>query len=382
MNTTQEALNMPDPHKLDSLSTQDPESIKTEENEDEYPVNSIEETVRHLATVAKVEEIQPIPGCDNIEYVRIRRWMVIVKKADNLKVGDLCVYCEVDSMLPKRPEFAFLAHCGYRIKTMKMRGVFSQGIVFPLSILPPRTEPYLERENLTQLLGVRKYEPPEQGPGGRGRRNHHKKGDFPEFIPKTDEERIQNCWDDSFVRFKQYNPDATCDETKKLDGMSTTVYMYNGEYVVCSRNFKVKPGSLWYDHCAKLGMEQKIRSLGKNIAFQGELVGPKCNGNAYKLKELALYFFSVFLIDEQKYMSYDEMISLCAQLGLQTVPISNRNYTIPDNYDALIAKADNSMSELNPSVHDEGMVYVFSTQYRRCRYSFKVISRNYELKKK
>jgi len=246
--------------------------------------SAVQETVRKLATIAKIEEIKPIVGCDNIEYVRIRQWWIIVKKADNLKVGDLCVYVEIDSILPEKPEFLFLAKQNYRIKTMKMRSVYSQGIIFPLSILPPRDTPYIEHENVTTVLGIMKYIQPDETVSytyGGCRRKNKNHGNFPHYIPKTDEERVQNVWGTDLKKFREDNPDASCYVSEKLDGMSTTVALYNGEYIVCSRNFIVEPGSIWFDICLEMGMEEKLRSLNKNIAFQGELIGPKANGNIY-----------------------------------------------------------------------------------------------------
>lgn len=352
---------------------------------------TVEETVRKLATIAKIEEIVPIPGCDNIEYIRIRRWWVICKKSDGYKVGDLCVYIEIDSVLPERPEFAFLAKNNYRIKTMKMKGVYSQGIVFPLSILPIREEPWCEGENVTTILGVLKYIRPEETssyiPGVNGgtsgvsgsKRRVKNYGNFPSCIPRTDEPRIQNVWDTDLKLFREQNPNATCYVSEKLDGMSTTVAIINGDYVVCSRNFIVEPGSLWFDTCLKMGMEDKLRNLDKNIALQGELIGPRCNGNVYKLNKVSLRFFSIYLIDEQRYMSYPEMIDTCNKLGLLTVPIINTNYVIPDSYDELMKTVDDGETTIGGNIL-EGYVYVFSVPYGRQRFSFKAISKKYELK--
>lgn len=340
--------------------------------------SAVEETLRKLATVAKIEEIKPIPGCDNIEYVRVRQWWVIVKKADNLKVGDLCVYVEIDSILPERPEFAFLAKQNYRIKTMKMRGVYSQGIIFPLSILPPRDTPYLEHENVTIILGILKYITSDESYVYSYRKKNKSYGNFPPFIPKTDEERVQNIWGNELKKFREANPNDSCYVSEKLDGMSTTVALYNGKYVVCSRNFIVEPGSIWFDLCQEMGMEEKLRSLNKNVAFQGELIGPKANGNIYKLNKHSLRFFSIYLIDEQRYMSYPEMIYTCSQLGLFNVPIIHTCYIIPDNYDEFIATVDNGTSTLGNIL--EGYVYVFTTKTGNQRFSFKAISKKYSLK--
>jgi len=89
---------------------------------------------RKLATIEKITELNPIEGADAIEVATIRGWKVVIKKGE-FKIGDLCVYCEIDSVMPDRPEFEFLRSRNFRIKTIKLRGVPSQGIIFPLTIL-------------------------------------------------------------------------------------------------------------------------------------------------------------------------------------------------------------------------------------------------------
>src|SRR6056297_1634516 len=89
---------------------------------------------RKLATIAKIEEIKEHPDADALELAQIRAWQVVVKK-DEFETGDLCVYCEIDSVMPDRPEFEFLRPRKFRIKTTKLRGKISQGIAFPMDIL-------------------------------------------------------------------------------------------------------------------------------------------------------------------------------------------------------------------------------------------------------
>ncbi|MDB5308575.1 MAG: ligase, partial [Gemmataceae bacterium] len=145
--------------------------------------------MRKLASIQVVNAVEPIPNADAIERVRVLGWWVVGKKGDFEK-GDQVVYCEIDSLLPERPEFEFLRTSsfkpaqtdaagatiqptGFRIKTVKLRGQVSQGICFPLSVLPPGA-PTGEGEDVTDWLGVRKWEPPVPvGMGGKV------KGGFP-----------------------------------------------------------------------------------------------------------------------------------------------------------------------------------------------------------
>ena len=74
---------------------------------------------RALAYVVTIDEIRPIEGYDRVEYARTNGWWVIINKADNLHVGDKCVYFEVDSKVnPLDERFAFLEKRDYRIKTI------------------------------------------------------------------------------------------------------------------------------------------------------------------------------------------------------------------------------------------------------------------------
>src|SRR5579862_4140343 len=156
--------------------------------------------MRKLASIQTVNAVEPIANADAIEKVRVLGWWVVAKKGEH-RPGDRVVYCEIDSLLPERPEFEFLRAgsfktaiveggavvqpAGFRIKTVKLRGQVSQGICFPLSILPPGA-PTDEGADVTDLLGIRKYDPP-QPANLRGR----VKGGFPAFLAKTDEVRVQ-----------------------------------------------------------------------------------------------------------------------------------------------------------------------------------------------
>jgi RNA ligase (TIGR02306 family) len=90
--------------------------------------------MRKLASIQRVNAVEPITEADAIERIRILGWYVVVRK-DEYKVGDLVIYCEVDSILPDRPEFEFLRTRNFRIRTIKLKGQVSQGICFPLSVL-------------------------------------------------------------------------------------------------------------------------------------------------------------------------------------------------------------------------------------------------------
>ena len=247
---------------------------------------------RKLATIEVVKDLQPIEGADAIEVATIRGWKVVVKK-NEFKVGDLCVYCEIDSVMPQRPEFYFLQTSHFRIKTIKLRGQISQGICFTLDVLPNEVISSTSYENLvgtdvTEVLGVTKYEPaiPAQLAG-------KVKGNFPSFLKKTDEERIQNMeW--VLTEYK----DELFYVTEKVDGTSFTAYYNNGVFGVCSRNldlFETEDNTHWKVARA-LKLEERMKSYGKNIALQGELLGEGIQKNHYQLKGQNILFFNVFML--------------------------------------------------------------------------------------
>lgn len=209
--------------------------------------------MRKLASIQKIEKLQPIESADSIELATVLGWNVVVKKGE-FNVGDLVVYCEIDSVLPDKPEFSFLRDRGMRIKTIKLKGQISQGICFPLSIL-------LDAD-VTDILEIKKYEPliPECVSGVM-------KSTFPSFIPKTDETRVQVLK----KTLEQY-AGSLCYVAEKIDGSSATYFIKNGEFGVCSRNMELSESENSYWKIAeKFDIENKLRSLGLDIAIQGDL---------------------------------------------------------------------------------------------------------------
>lgn len=170
--------------------------------------------MRKLATIREIAEIKPIPDADRIEVARIDGWEVVVSKKDNFHVGDRVVYVEIDSKMPETPEYEFLKSRKYVVKTIVMRGQVSQGLVMPLSILP--VGEYKLGQDVTDVLGIIKYDPQLEEENAVFEENRKKTRnpvakflmryawfrkiylkknthtEFPNFIKKTDEERIQN----------------------------------------------------------------------------------------------------------------------------------------------------------------------------------------------
>jgi RNA ligase (TIGR02306 family) len=338
---------------------------------------------RKLATIKKITDINPIEGADKIELVTVGGWKVVVAKDVGHKVGDLVVYCEIDSFLPIREEFEFLRKSsykkmsdgteGFRLKTIRLRGQISQGLILPIVVLnPPDTNIYItpfEGLDVTEMLGIVKYEPPIPAElAGKV------KGLFPSFLRKTDEERIQNLTSEyeEFKKRKFY-------VTEKLDGSSSTFYFNDGVFGVCSRNLELleTEGNSFWKVARELDLENKMKDFGINISIQGEIIGEGIQGNPYKIRGQTVRFFNLFDIDLQEYHSFSMMKTTLTGMGLETVPVVDEYFTLPDSVGELLNYADNK-SLLNPNFDREGVV--IRTLDRKV--SFKVISNKFLLNEK
>ena len=337
---------------------------------------------RKLATIRQIDNIQPIEGADMIELTTVGGWKVVVAKDVNHKVGDLVVYCEIDSFLPIEPEFEFLRKSsykkmadgteGFRLKTIKLRGQVSQGLIVPLDVLLKRgvsSDDVYEGLDVTGTLGIVKYEPPIPA-----QLSGMVKGNFPSFLKKTDEERIQNLTKEygiySLAKFYV---------TEKLDGSSVTYYVKDGVFGVCSRNLDLledENNSMW-KFAVTTGLREKMVGLGKNIAIQGEIIGEGIQGNPYKIIGQTVKVFNGFDIDKYDYLSLSELLDLTKVLEVKTVPILDLSFTLPDTIDELLLTAEGK-SILNIKTEREGLVIRSHDR----KISFKAISNKFLLNEK
>ena len=336
---------------------------------------------RKLASIKRINNLYPIEGKDRIELAQIDGWTVIVKKGE-FNIGDLCVYIEIDSILPEKPEFEFLRNKNFTIKTMKMAGCISQGIVFPLSILPEGK--YNLEDDVTDIIGIKKWERQDSTDVNvqikKASKNKYPKflmkskifreiiyklGDhreskgFPSFIQKTDETRIQNA---PFY----LNSNEEWILTEKIDGQSGTfavvkrkkLFKTTYEYIVCSRNIRLynKDNSSYWEVSDKYNIKKHLIDFLKAnkmewIAIQGECISPKVQGNKYKVSEPDLYVFNVIL-------PHGRMDSLTAQWlinkwGMKFVPIVGKQI-LPKTVDEML-KLAHGESALGNTIR-EGLV--------------------------
>lgn len=327
--------------------------------------------MRKLASLQRITALEPIPNADSILKATVLGWQLVVKKGE-FSVGDLCVYIEIDSILPDRPEFEFLRAKSNRIRTVRLRGQISQGVCFPLSILPDSVE-VAEGLDVTTVLGIEKYEPPIPA-----QLSGIMKGGFPSFIPKTDETRVQILAD----LLEKYEGER-CFITEKMDGSSVTYYWNEGEFGVCSRNMELEKSvdnSFW-KVAMDLDIEAKLKQLGQHIAIQGELIGEGIQSNKYKLKGQTVRFFNAFSISNNQYLDYADFRKLLETLALPIVPVLEENFSLVSDINTLVDLSVGG-SVLRKETRREGIVIrPLKEQIDQIgRVSFKVINPGFLLK--
>jgi RNA ligase (TIGR02306 family) len=350
------------------------------------------------ASIQKIIKIEKHPNADKLEIATVLGWRTIVKK-DEFKENDLIIYIEVDSVLPKLPQYEFIKNIKksedgkemYYIRNIKLRGELSQGLILPLSSLDLKTYQedgriyygaktgelssegiplYLDLDEgieVSSLLGIEHYEKKIHGS-----LSGVAKGGFPAFLIKTDEERIQNIP----YKLKELK-DTPYYISVKCDGTSGTFFYNDGQFGVCSRNLELKEdeNSIYWKIAKKYKIEQILSSIGKDLCIQGEICGPSIQSNPIGLNEIDLFVFNIFDIKAGRYFSFNELYDFCIKNNLKTVPIIEKseapfklfNYTLEE----LIEKAKGFYD--NTENNREGIV----VRSLDSRISFKVINNDY-----
>lgn len=356
------------------------------------------DVIRKLASIKTITDILPIEGKDRIVLAIIDGWQVIVRK-DEYQIGDKTIFVEIDSVLPEKPEFEFLRSKKFRIRTMKMGGILSQGICFPLSLLPKDKE-YEVDENVTNLLQITKYEPNADNRDIVDNKNSkfkhpifqflfkfsifrkiflpkkQNKG-FPEFISKTDETRIQNI--PNILR----NKDIKYIAREKVDGQSGTFFLKRVkgkkkfEFGVCSRNLRLwnEDNSSYWTVANKYKIKSVLENLiGDNdfVAIQGECIAPNVQGNKYKVTEPDLYAFNLIYPSGKVDCLKGEKI--LSKYNIKWCPLIDVNLILPDSVNELLDYATGT-SKLHNTLR-EGLVL---RNYEK-NLSFKVVSPEFLIK--
>ena len=332
--------------------------------------------MRKMATIRKIDTILPIDGADAIECAVIGGWKVVVKKGE-FSVGDLAVYCEIDSWIPtelapflskgKEPR-EFEGIKGERLRTVKLRGQLSQGLLLPLTSAGEFA--LNEGDDVSESLNIIKWERPMNAQlAGMAR------GNFPSLIPKTDQERVQNL-----VKEIASAGDMDFEVTEKLEGSSMTCYLIDGVFGVCSRNLDLKEtadNTFWQVARAE-GIEEKMREqFGlADYAIQGELIGPGIQGNIYKLSKPEFHVFDVYNIQYGQYLKPALRRAVVKRMGLNHVPVIWSTWKLSE-VDSILAQAE-GRAWLNGDQEREGIVF----KQVDGGMSFKAISNKYLLGEK
>lgn len=279
--------------------------------------------MRKLASIKRIDKIKEHTNADALELAVIGGWQSVVKKGE-FKEGDVVVYLEIDSWVPhdiapflskgKEPR-EYNGVKGERLRTIRLRGELSQGLILPLSSFDYHTEmrnryffePPSIGDDLTEVLGIQKWEKPIPASlSGQVR------GNFPSFIKKTDQERFQN------IDLSKYIGEEV-EVTLKLDGSSMTIYGYTdtetGDRVVgvCSRNNDLKleqEGNTFVDTAKKTGLLDWLKSVDYDIAIQGELMGEGVQGNRENIKGHQFFIFDIWDINTQTHLTPAERINM------------------------------------------------------------------------
>ena len=330
--------------------------------------------MRQLATIQKISKLEPIQGADKIVKATVLGWELVVKK-DEFKEGDLCVYIEIDSQLPSNnPNFSFMADRKYRVKTIKLRGQISQGLALPLTILP-KSNKYKEFDDVTELLGITKYDPQAVQESKLSQQSNKKKlsyldkklgqykwyrklfmksknkYNFPTFIKKTDETRLQNMpW------ILEREKDTSFIVTEKIDGQSGTYFLKKNDnrniidkilnknkyiFGVCSRNLWLynETNSSYWTIAKQLNMKGVLENLIGDkdyVVIQGEITGEGIQGNKYKVKGYDFHAFNLIYSDGQiDSINAKEILS---KYGIKFVPILEKDFKLLSSVNEIIKK--------------------------------------------
>jgi RNA ligase (TIGR02306 family) len=332
---------------------------------------------RKLASIQVIDKLEPIEYADNIEKAHILGWETVVKKGD-YNVGHRCVFFEIDSLLPDCAWSKFMEKYNYRVKTCKIKGVLSQGLALAVDAFDYDTMKYFMKCEIgcdvTDYLGVNKYEQMIE--------ERRASGKFPKYVPKTDELRLQSNLDllDEIKESDFYY-------TTKYDGTSATFFNYENNQRICSRNLELDIYA--NNRYTRVAKKYNLDRLPNGYAVQGEVCGPKIQGNLLKLKEEDLFVFDVYVIDEKRYLNFDEFIDFCEIWDLKNVNVEGKIYSADiNNFDFSLDNFLNLAKGVYPGtdVIKEGIVIRPMNERRSKalkggRLSFKVINNDYLIDK-
>jgi len=340
--------------------------------------------MKKLATIEKITKFEKHPNADRLNLITVKGWECVT--ASNYEVGDLVVYIQIDTTVPKADWSEFLFDKGKpdqtraRIKTIKLRGRVSQGLCLPVDVLGLKPdEPILESDDVTEELGIEKYQKPVPV-----QLSGEVVGNFPTHIcPKTDEERIQN-FPELIDEFKALDCDVYV--SVKMDGTSFSAIAYeemNGlkNLSVCGRNWELKEtdGNTYWKMAHKYKLDEKMQDLE---VIQAEMIGPNIQKNPSGEAEVGLRVFNYGTGYGRKYFGLNEMRSFCEKNEIPMVPVIYEGKFKWNSMEELLEFADSVKYDNGKQA--EGIVIrpvkEVHSELLGGRLSFKVISNEYAAK--
>ncbi len=327
---------------------------------------------RELAYVVKVDSILPIEGAERVEIAKVGGWRIMVGKGQ-FQVGDLAIYFEIDSKVPEIEPFLFLESKNFHVKTQKYFSgkVISQGLLMSFEDLSLDVNQYKAGDFLTEKLEVTYYvaEDNERNDGDL---------DWPSWVVKTDEERIQNMqW---ILEDKEEYV-----ATEKIDGTSTTATLKREEsgkyqFTVCSRNvmYGSDETNMYIDMAERYHVEEVLTQLANEyrlewVTLQGEIYGKGVQKREYGLKDKDYVGFNLIFSDRGR-LGTLESARIMKSYGIPWVPILDEHFVLPDTVEELL-KIVTGKSEIDGGMR-EGMVFRSQDGIK----SFKAVSNEYLLK--
>ncbi len=351
----------------------------------------------NLATAQKILSLDPIEGADLIERASVLGWHLVVKKGE-FKVGDLVCYIQIDTVVPEKPEFEFLRERNFRVRTIKLRKQISQGLVIPL----PKGN-WEEGDDLTDVIGVKKYEKVDNNPivdeKPRMPKVWYKKwlylfkynilykafpnlrpktrSPFPKhLVPITDEERIQNI-----PHVLEHYKGQEFYLSYKLDGSSITIIHQRvfgkSKFIICSRRFELHDKKNdWYKVFEETAFANEILKIVElygtdDVIVQGEAIG-KFNGNHHNLHSERIMLFNIY-VDGVRLTPF-EFHKVCKSYNIPHCPLYKKvvlNHTLEE-----VLAMSEIKDVLNPKVEAEGLVW----RSWDGKISFKAINNKYLIK--
>ncbi len=308
-----------------------------------------------ITKVEVIKEVNPHPNADRLELAKVRGWHCVVSKGV-YKPGDLCVYIPIDSVLPQALEETLFSNAKVkltkgRIKTIRLRGAVSQGLVASIETIGNylNDSNLKEGDELTEALEIKKWEPaPPKFQQFKGMKKSTKKQVNPHFGKYTDLQNIKN-YDELFkpedyvavtekihgTNFRAgwvpFYADTFWKKVKKFFGVAPGF-----EFVYGSHNVQLqgKHQQIYYDTNVYYKTVQQYDLMNKipfGYVVYGEIYGDGIQKNYnYGLRQetgLVVFDIKTFIDTESQnghYMSYDNAMAMCSLWNLPKVPLLYR----------------------------------------------------------